>query len=37
MTVLNRATSPRRVSFARANEAVTDSVAKLAPSFATTR
>ncbi|MEO8561757.1 MAG: glycoside hydrolase family 27 protein [bacterium] len=37
MTALNRATSPRTITFAWATEAVTDSVARLSPQFATTR
>jgi len=37
MTVLNRSKTPRAVNFAWANEAVVDSIAKLQPSFATTR
>jgi len=37
MTALNRATSPRAVTFAWASEAVTDSLAKRSPAFATTR
>ena len=37
MTLLNRSKSPRALTFAWASEAVTDTVSKLSPRFATTR